>query len=163
MTAEKKKLTHPLPKAGHSRGYLQNFWRFYFTFSSPPPLCAIKETGIQTLIRWFIGDTSLPSFRSASFPNKVILLASAPRLRFTGLLCGGQRELGLGNKFGLASQDPCCLWLTGPCRGILGQGPSSCQDHLSWGSSLPSSLKRHRLPQRLAVEARNRQTSIWNY
>ena len=45
MAARKKKLTHPLPEAGHSRGYLQNLWPFYFTSSSPPPFCSIKETG----------------------------------------------------------------------------------------------------------------------
>ena len=79
MAARKKKLTHPLPEAGHSRGYLQNLWPFYFT-SSSPPLCAIKETGIQTPIRWFFGDTHLPSSQSASFPNKVLFLPSTPRL-----------------------------------------------------------------------------------
>ena len=97
MAARKKKLTYPLPEAGHSRRYLQNVWPFYFTSSSPPPLCAIKETGIQTPIRWFFGVTSLASSWSASFPNKVVFLASTPRLRFIGLLCGKQSELGLGN------------------------------------------------------------------
>ena len=54
MAARKKKGTRPLPEAGHSRGYSQNLWPFYFTSSSPPPLCAIKETSIQTLIRWLL-------------------------------------------------------------------------------------------------------------
>ena len=97
MAVRKKKLTHPLPKAGHSRGYLQNLRPFYFTSSPPPPLCAIKETGIQTPIRWFIGDTSLPYSRSASFPNKVIFLASTPRLWFIGLSGVEQSELGLNS------------------------------------------------------------------
>ena len=98
MAARKKKLTHALMEAGHSRGYLQNLWSFYFTSSSPLPLCAIKETGIQTPIRWFFRDTSLPSPRSASFPNKVAFLASTPHLRFIGLsCCKKQSELGLGN------------------------------------------------------------------
>ena len=57
----------------------------------------IKETGIQTQIRWFFGDTSLPSSQSADFPNEVAFLASAPRLRFIGLSCGEQSELGLSN------------------------------------------------------------------
>ena len=61
MAAKKKKLTHPLPEAGHSRGHLQILWPFYFTSSSPPLLYSIKETGIQTPIRWFIRDTRLPS------------------------------------------------------------------------------------------------------
>ena len=97
MAARKKKFTHPLPEAGHSRGYLQNLWPFYFTSSPPPPLCSIKETDIQTRIRWFFGDTSLPSSWSAGFPNKVIFLASAPHLRFIGLPWGEQGEVGLSN------------------------------------------------------------------
>ena len=84
--------------AGHSRGYLQSLWPFYFTSSSPPPLCAIKETDIQTLIRWFIRGSSLPSSRPAGFLNKVVFLASIPCLRFIGLLCDEQSKLGLGNK-----------------------------------------------------------------
>ena len=94
MAARKKKWTHPLAEAGHSRGHLQNLWSFYFTSSSPPPL---KETGIHTPIRWFFRDTGLPSSRSAGFPNKVVFLAWTPRLRFIGLSCGEQGELGPGN------------------------------------------------------------------
>ena len=97
MATKKKKLTHPLPEAGHSGGYLQNLWSFYLTSSSPLHLCAIKETGIQTLVRWLFRDISLPSSQSASFPNKVVFLASTPHLQFIGLLCGEQSELGLGN------------------------------------------------------------------
>ena len=85
MAARKKTLTHPLPEAGHSWGHLQNLWPFHFTSSSPPPLCAIKETGTQTTIRWFSGDISLPSSWSAGFPNKVVFLASTPFLQFIGL------------------------------------------------------------------------------
>ena len=85
MAARKKKLTHPLPEAGRSRGYLQNSWPFYFTSTSPPPLCAIKETGIRTRIRWFFGDICLPSSRSAGFLNKVVFFTSTPCLRFIGL------------------------------------------------------------------------------
>ena len=73
MAARKKKLTHPLPDAGHSRWYLQNVWPFYFT-SPSPPLCAMKETGIQTPRRWLFWDFSLPSSRSAGFPNKVVFV-----------------------------------------------------------------------------------------
>ena len=58
---------------------------------------SIKETGIQTQIRWFFRDTSLSSSWSAGFPNKVVFLVSTPRLRFIGLLCGEQSKLGLGN------------------------------------------------------------------
>ena len=59
---------------------------------------SIKETGIQTQIRWFFRDTSLPSSRSAGLLNKAVFLASAPPLWFIGLSCGEQSELGLGNK-----------------------------------------------------------------
>ena len=52
LAARRKKLTHPLPEAGHSREHLQILWPFYFTSSPPPPLCSIAETGIQTPIRW---------------------------------------------------------------------------------------------------------------
>ena len=100
MAARKKKLTHPLPEAGHSRKHLENLRPFYFTSSSPPLLCSIKETGIQTPIRWFWGNISLPSSQSAGFLNKVIFLSSTPCLQFIGLLCGKQSELGLSNKFG---------------------------------------------------------------
>ena len=97
MATRKKKLTHPLPEAGHSRWCLQNLWSFYFTSLSPLPLYAIKETGIQTLIRWLFWDFSLPSSQSAGFPNKVVFFASTPCLRFVGLSCSEQTELGLGN------------------------------------------------------------------
>ena len=69
-----------------------------FTSSSPPPLCSIKETGIQIPIIWFFGDISLPSSRSASFPNKSCSLPQHLNSRFTGLLCSEQSELGLGNR-----------------------------------------------------------------
>ena len=74
MAAGKKKLTHPLPEAGHSRGYLQILWPFDSTSSSPPLLCDIQETGIQTPIGWLFGDFSLPCPRSAGFPNKVVCI-----------------------------------------------------------------------------------------
>lgn len=47
MTVRMKRLTHPLPEAGHSRRYWQDNG-FYFTSSTHPPLCSIRETGIQT-------------------------------------------------------------------------------------------------------------------
>ena len=48
IATRRKKSTHPLSKAGYSRRYLQDIWHFYFTFSTPPPLCSIKEPAIQT-------------------------------------------------------------------------------------------------------------------
>ena len=51
-----------------------------------PHLWSIKEPGIQTHIRWLFHDISLPSSWSASFLNKVIFLASTPRL-WNSLAC----------------------------------------------------------------------------
>ena len=84
MAVGKKKLTHPLPEAGHSRGYLQNLWSFYFTSSSPPPLCAIKETGIQTAVRWLVLRLqSSRCLKSSSLPQHLVsdLLASCAASR----------------------------------------------------------------------------------
>ena len=36
---------------------------------------SIKEPGIQTPIRWLLGDISLPYSGSAGFPNEVVFLA----------------------------------------------------------------------------------------
>ena len=33
----------------------KDLWPIYFTSSPPPPLCSIKETSIQTPIRWYSG------------------------------------------------------------------------------------------------------------
>ena len=101
MAARKKKSTHPLPEAGYSRRYLQNLWPFYSTSPPLPPLCSIKETGTQTLIRWVFGDISPPSSRSAGFPNsKSESLPQRLVSGFIGLSCGKQRELGLGSSRG---------------------------------------------------------------
>ena len=50
---------------------LQNKRPLYFVSSPPSPshLCSIKETGIQTLIRWLFWDMGLLSSGSASFQN----------------------------------------------------------------------------------------------
>ena len=112
MVERKKKLTHPLTKAGHSRTCFARLMAFllYFLTSSPSLFCLftllphclslsdyIKENGIQTLKRWFFRGISLPSSPSAGFRNKVLFLASTSQLRFIGLLCGKQSELGLSN------------------------------------------------------------------
>ena len=74
---------------------LPDKWPFYFTSSPPLLLCSRKETGIQIPVRWLLTwvfflvcfcfcfwDTTLPSSLSASFLNKVVLLASIPHLSF---------------------------------------------------------------------------------
>ena len=95
----KKKETNTSPHGGWS------FQEMFFKTDGPfalLPHClslsdSIKETGIQTQIGRFFRDTSLPPSPSAGFPNKVVFLASTPRLRFIGLSCGEQSKLGLGN------------------------------------------------------------------
>ena len=84
---------------------LQDKGPFYFT-SSPLPLCFREEPGIQTKIRWLFWDISPPSSLSASFLSKVVFLASTPVSDFTGLSCGEQSELRLGNR------DVLCCWHT---------------------------------------------------
>ena len=42
-------------------------------FLTSTSLCSVKDTGIQTPIRWSFGDFRLPSSQFAGFPNKVII------------------------------------------------------------------------------------------
>ena len=85
-----------LPKAGCSFGDV--FARLktlslYIPTASPSLICLLtlaphcfslsdstKKLGIQTLTKWVFWDTSLLSSQSAGFPNRVIFLASTPRL-----------------------------------------------------------------------------------
>ena len=62
-----------------------------------PPRLTCKDPGVQPPIRWFFRGASLLSSLSAGFPDRVGFLASTPGPGFTGLLCGEQSELGLGN------------------------------------------------------------------
>ena len=70
---------------------------FYFT--SPPALSLwfYKRNWHPDSDKTVLGDPSPPSSQSAGFLNKVVFLASAPHLRFIGLLCGEQSKLGLSN------------------------------------------------------------------
>ena len=96
MVARNKKLTHPSLKAGHSRRCfarliaLFTLLHHHLSLSILPFLLnfliislsgSIKEPGIQTRTRWLFWDISLPSFWSAGFLNKVILLALTPCLQ----------------------------------------------------------------------------------
>ena len=71
--------SHPqsCPKPGV---ILQDLWPFYFTSSSPPPLCSIKETSIQTLIRWYSRTLVHHLLWCPAFWIKSLFLASTPRL-----------------------------------------------------------------------------------
>ena len=133
---------------------------FYFVFSPPTHLWSIKEPGNWAPTRRFFRDSRQPSSLPAG-PQKSLFLASAPHL--SGSLAFVQRaeQAWTQYQFGLASQEPCCSSLADPDDGLLGQDPSSCWGHLSWGSFLQDYLQRPRCPQHLAVEKRNRQTSSW--
>ena len=90
MARGRKKLTHLLPEAGHSRRYLQDWWPFRF-------LCPIKESGIQTPGRWLFWDISLQSSQFAGSLNKVLFLASTLRFWFTAPSRRELSELGLSH------------------------------------------------------------------
>ena len=87
---------------------------FNFLNSSPSPF--YKKHDIQTPTWWLFCDISLPSSPSASFPNKVTLLASIPHLsRLTGLSCSEQMVPGSGRSPGEGNGNP--LWYS--CLGNL--------------------------------------------
>ena len=65
---------------------------FYFVSSSVPHLWSIKEPGIQTPRRWVFWDFIVPSFKSASSPNKGVLLASTPCLSGSLACCAARSE-----------------------------------------------------------------------
>ena len=70
----------------HSQGWpkpgdiLQDLWPFYFTSSSPPPFCSVKETSIQTLIRWYSRTLLRHLLGCPAFQIKLLFFASLPFL-----------------------------------------------------------------------------------
>ena len=97
---------------------LQDYSPFYFTFSlslSLPLhspffffflpyfltflyLCSIKESGIQTPIRWLFWVISLPSFLSTGFPKEVSFLPQHLVSDLFAFRSLEQSELGVCNK-----------------------------------------------------------------
>ena len=74
------------------------------------------------------GQHLLPRYSGAHLPHLRILRSySLPQyllsLGLICLLCNKKSELGLGNKFGEPTQEPCGSWLMHPYQGILSQGP----------------------------------------
>ena len=120
---------------------------FYFA-SSLPPLSVLKKNlpSRPWLDDYF--ETFICHPLVFCLSDKIVVLASTPHLWLIWpLYVVKQSKVRLGNKFGLASQEPCCSWLASPSPGILGQGPSSFQDYLSWGCFIQNSLTQHQLPQ----------------
>ena len=91
---EKKKLAYLLHDAGHSRRYLQDQWPFYFSSLPHPHLCSRKETGVQTLIRWYSRTDLLGCL---AFQIKSLFLASTTCLPIISLLCGKQTKFRFSN------------------------------------------------------------------
>ena len=94
--SRKKKLTHPFPRLVIP-GDIDKINGFLLHLRTSPPLCSIKEPGIQTPTRWSFWNISLPSSPSAGFLNKLLFFDSTPHLWFIGLTCGEERHLGLDN------------------------------------------------------------------
>ena len=91
---KKKKLAYLLHDAGHSRRYLQDQWPFYFSSLPHPHLCSRKETGVQTLIRWYSRTDLLGCL---AFQIKSLFLASTTCLPIISLLCGKQTKFRFSN------------------------------------------------------------------
>ena len=79
--------------------YFPTAWPSLFCLLILASHCFSPWPGIQTLMRWLLWDISLPSSWSASFLNKVILLAST--LCLSDSLWGEQSKLGLGHSFSM--------------------------------------------------------------
>lgn len=60
------------------------------------------------------GQHLLPKYSGAHVPLLRILRSHSLPQHLTGLSCNKQSELGLGNKFGEPTQEPCCSWLASP-------------------------------------------------
>ena len=92
-----KRRTHPIPMLAKPGDILQDQWPFYFTFLPPPCVCYIKETGIQTPVRWYSRVLSRhllrhPAFLSRYLPGGSDSKASAT-MRETWVQSLGQEDL----------------------------------------------------------------------
>ena len=98
---QKRRNEHiPFLMLAKSGDILQDLWPFYFTSSPPPPLCSIKETGIQAPIRWYSRMIVHHLLGCLAFRIKSLVLASTPRLLIIGLSYSEQTELGFSNNKG---------------------------------------------------------------
>lgn len=94
---KKKKLINPLPDVGQTRKYFTRLIALLLYFLHLLPICLIKETSIQTPIRWYSRTLVHYLLRRPAFRNKSLFLASIPHLQIIGLLFGEQTKLGLSN------------------------------------------------------------------
>ena len=93
---QRKKLTHPLLQAGHSRRHLQDQCPLYITSSIP--LFSFYKKKLASRPQWDGSFEILVFYLLSQLAFWIALfLASAPHLWFTGLLWGEQSEFGLSN------------------------------------------------------------------
>ena len=104
-----KRLTHPLQRQAIPLEMLSktedpftllplSILPFDFHSSLLFSVCSIKESAIQTPLRWLFWGTSLLCSRCAGF-LKYFPCLNPSSLRFIGLLCSKQSKLGLSNKY----------------------------------------------------------------
>ena len=82
MASGRKKLTHPLRNLARTRKcwYLQQLTAFFYFIASPPTLCSIKQTNIQTWARWFFGTLVHHLLGLLAFWIKSLFLDPTPPL-----------------------------------------------------------------------------------
>ena len=129
MAAGKKKLTHPLPSASQAGRYFPRHTAFLLNLLTSSLLCSIRETCIQTLIRWFSRTPVHHLLGCPAFLMELLFLASTSCLQITGLSCSKQNKLGFGDN--ITKLEACCgkkhpLRLDSPvsyrCRGDVIKG-----------------------------------------
>ena len=95
MAAGKQKLTHPLRESGWNQEIFATTYSLYNFTSSPPPLCSIKETSIQTWARRFFGTRVHPLLCLLTFPIKSLFLPQHLISRFIGLCAASSTSMDL--------------------------------------------------------------------
>ena len=96
-SCRKEEINTSPPESGWNQDkFATMYCLFYFT-SSPPPLCSIKETSVQTQARWVFGTPVHHLLGLLAFLIKSLLLAPQVISWFIGLWCRGQYELELSN------------------------------------------------------------------
>ena len=91
-----EKWTHPLPRLAKPGDILPDLWPFYFTSSPHCPCYSIKQTSIQTPIKWYSRTPVSHLLGCLTFWIKLLFLVATPSLLIVGLLYSEQTTLGLG-------------------------------------------------------------------
>ena len=97
MAAEQKEINTSPPRCWPNQEIFYKTMALLLYFLTSSPICLIKETSIQTPVRWYSRSLVHYLLRHPAFRNKSLFLASTPHLQIIGLLCAQQTELGLSN------------------------------------------------------------------